>query len=125
MTLTPLIHPLLIHRGIRLSQKKKAGPTFLFRTQIKSANFACVLRVVSPNLLPQGRVLARLWQASLADRLTEEYYAARLAGLAANCASTVAGISLSFSGYSDPWDINWQSWPGWLFACGRGWDRVL
>ncbi|CAK9054356.1 unnamed protein product [Durusdinium trenchii] len=57
-----------------------------------------------------GRVLARLWQASLADRLTEEYYAARLAGLAANCASTVAGISLSFSGYSDPWDINWQSW---------------
>ncbi|CAK9006939.1 Insulin-degrading enzyme (Insulin protease) (Insulinase) (Insulysin) [Durusdinium trenchii] len=49
----------------------------------------------------EGRVLARLWQASLADRLTEEYYAARLAGLAANCASTVAGISLSFSGYSD------------------------
>eukprot|EP00435_Cladocopium_sp_Y103_P071378 s163_g37.t1 len=35
------------------------------------------------------------------DRLTEDYYAARLAGLAANCASTVAGISVSFSGYSD------------------------
>lgn len=49
----------------------------------------------------EGRVLARLWQSSLADRLTEDYYAARLAGLAANCASTVAGISVSFSGYSD------------------------
>ena len=45
---------------------------------------------------------ARLWQMSLADRLTEDYYDARLAGLAANCACTVAGISLSFSGYNAP-----------------------
>ena len=37
------------------------------------------------------------------DRLTEDYYAARLAGLAANCASTVAGISVSFSGDSAAW----------------------
>ena len=44
---------------------------------------------------------ARLWQMSLADRLTEDYYDARLAGLSANCACTVAGISVSFSGYND------------------------
>ncbi|CAJ1362678.1 unnamed protein product [Effrenium voratum] len=49
----------------------------------------------------EGRMLARIWQLCLADRLSEEYYDARLAGLNANCAATVAGISISFGGYSD------------------------
>jgi hypothetical protein len=46
------------------------------------------------------------------DRLTEDYYAARLAGLAANCASTVAGISVSFSGYSAA--LAMEKWDGKL-----------
>ena len=47
------------------------------------------------------------------DRLTEDYYAARLAGLAANCASTVAGISVSFSGYSAA--LAMEKWDGKLW----------
>ncbi|CAE7588291.1 IDE, partial [Symbiodinium sp. CCMP2456] len=50
---------------------------------------------------PEGRIVARIWQLSLADRLTEEYYDAQLAGLNAGCGSTTVGLNVSFSGYSD------------------------
>eukprot|EP00930_Biecheleria_cincta_P040838 TRINITY_DN27965_c0_g1_i1.p1 TRINITY_DN27965_c0_g1~~TRINITY_DN27965_c0_g1_i1.p1 ORF type:complete len:1178 (-),score=220.11 TRINITY_DN27965_c0_g1_i1:177-3710(-) len=50
---------------------------------------------------PQSRVAARLWQLCVADRLSEEYYSARLAGLNVGCGISVSGLSLSFSGYSD------------------------
>eukprot|EP00931_Biecheleriopsis_adriatica_P119612 TRINITY_DN94836_c0_g1_i1.p1 TRINITY_DN94836_c0_g1~~TRINITY_DN94836_c0_g1_i1.p1 ORF type:complete len:1155 (-),score=226.14 TRINITY_DN94836_c0_g1_i1:7-3471(-) len=52
-------------------------------------------------LTADGRVAARLWQLSLADRLSEDYYAARLAGLNVGFSNTLVGLSLSFSGYSD------------------------